>query len=162
MRAVTRCDPEMFCIHRTSSMASSVLEELRAAYDSIESHAAEIAMRQFKQTQQDHDDFTTAMSWFVTLNKPGEHPNGVRLRVSNKRLDHFSPAQAVLWLRTMPAPLSYAEIGMELGWKGHQRARQVYQSAIDKAWRVANGLVRSRDYVAEVQMVNRLKRRQAA
>lgn len=134
---------------------AKVLADLATALEDDEARAQEADLVRFRPMPNDHADFLEAMRWFTALNPP---------EARSWRWEPWSltKAQQVLLLRTLPTPLSYAEIGHELGWKGHQRAREVYQSAIDKAWRVANGLVKTRDYVAELQRVNRMKRRQAA
>lgn len=133
---------------------AKVLADLATALEDDEARAQEADLVRFRPMPNDHADFLEAMRWFTALNPP-------EARSWRWEPWSLSKTQQVLLLRTLPTPLSYAEIGHELGWKGHQRAREVYQSAIDKAWRVANGLVKSRDYVGEVKEINRMKRRAA-
>lgn len=133
---------------------AKVLADLARALEDDEARAQEADLVRFRPMPGDHADFLEAMGWFAALNPPDAR---------SKRWEPWSlsKAQRVLHLRTLPTPLSYAEIGHEFGWKGHQRAQTVYRESIDRAWRVANGLVKTRDYVAELREINRQKRRAA-
>lgn len=133
---------------------AKVLADLARALEDDEARAQEADLVRFRPMPGDHADFLEAMGWFAALNPPDAR---------SKRWEPWSlsKSQRVLHLRTLPTPLSYAEIGHELGWKGHQRAQTVYRESIDRAWRVANGLVKTRDYVAELREINRMKRRAA-
>lgn len=103
----------------------------------------------------DHDDFLIAMSWFTALNPPE--------RRTDPRPWSLTREQRILAMRARSVPLSFGDIGHAFGWKGHQRAQQVYGAALDKVWRAANGRrvfkASSVDQIAALQERNRAYRR---
>lgn len=110
------------------------------------------------------DNFLEAMRWFTAL---GEGNEGWSLRC-------FSRAQKILVWRSLPMPLSYAEIGELLAnpfpqkpGKARKRAakpitgervRQIEKEAIEAAWRVGAGLVTTAAEIAVHQLRERNRR----
>ena len=74
---------------------------------------------------QDQDDFETAMRWYAQL-KGG---NG---RALNR-------VQRVLFFRSLPTPLSFDEIGWELG-RSRETVRTLYARGVEECWWYANGV----------------------
>ncbi|HRH14615.1 MAG TPA: hypothetical protein PK225_09675 [Azonexus sp.] len=96
------------------------------------------APSRFVPLPQDISDFDTALGWFVQLNPPETWRGGRSAWSFNRR------QRVVLW-RARRVPLSFADIADRLNAAGgrrigRERARQVYESAIETCWRAANGL----------------------
>ncbi len=124
----------------------------------------------FQQLPADRDDFDVAMSWFTALNP-------VELRPARAAPDYLTIEQVVMCWRALSIPLSFAEIGVEVaklprsdvrdgGWRGHQRAQQVFVAAVEKCWRAANGLrvhkqLKVKDQIADLREGNRAHKRRA-
>lgn len=79
----------------------------------------------------DYDDFLAAMAWFAALNPP-------ELWHKRRKPGSMNRAQLVLLYRAMDPPSSWRFIGDQ--WSvSAERARQIFQSSIDKVHRAANG-----------------------
>lgn len=113
----------------------------------------------------DRDDWLKVMAWFAALNPPPVCFTACKRLMTRSFAvwDDLCPAQKVLLYRAGPVPLSYSEIGHEMKWKGHQRAKQVFDQAIADCWRMSNGMksrpgLRARDTIAELRARNRAAR----
>lgn len=112
----------------------------------------------FKPLQSDNGDFLEAMGWWTALNPP-------ELWTALRKPWTYSRAQRALFWRAIDKPLSWSDIGFRFKCSG-RRAQQVYEQAIDKCHRVANGKspVRHRnpvDHIAALRERNREARRSA-
>lgn len=113
----------------------------------------------------DNDDWLTAMSWFVSL-YPVEHRPKDWAHHCPFGMDRLNTAQKILVWRAGTVPWSFAEIGKEFDWKGHQRAKQVFDTAIGDCWRCASGLSARRglttgNHIAILQARNRAAKNEA-
>lgn len=130
MRAVAHCGLRK--TKATPTERAVVAEELARLMQEMEQSDSRVIVERFKPLPQDHQDFDEAMSWFTALNPP---------ELWHKRREPWTPNrfQWALFYRAIPVPLSWAEIGHELGKVRFSRAQQLYDEAIEACWRVANG-----------------------
>lgn len=110
----------------------------------------------FKPLSSDTSDFLEAMGWWTALNPP-------ELWAAKRRPWSYSRAQRALFWRAIDQPLTWSEIGYRFRLSG-RRAQQIYEEAVDKCHRVANGLspVPRRnpvDHIAALRERNREARR---
>lgn len=110
----------------------------------------------FKPLASDNSDFLEAMRWWTALNPP-------ELWAARRKPWTFSRSQRALFWRAIDQPLTWSEIGFRFKLSA-RRAQQVYEGAIDKCHRVANGKspVPHRnpvDHIAALQERNREARR---
>jgi hypothetical protein len=139
----------------TSVTACQVLAAAVEAHDKAVSDSVEAIVNRLQPLPADHSDFETAMGWFVALNPP-------ELWHKRRMAWALSKMQRVLLLRSFDVPLSYEAIGRECGWKGHQRATQVYAEAVDKCWRAANGMQVHKHLMVSDQIAALRERNRAA
>lgn len=85
----------------------------------------------FEPSGKDLDDFLVASRWFEALNPP-EMGGG-------RRPGRFNRAQMALVLRSINPPWSWSRMADKWG-VSPERAKQIYQSSVEKVWRAANGL----------------------
>jgi hypothetical protein len=89
----------------------------------------------------DHDDWLTAMSWFAALNPPNPHFRDNHGKIVRRKPWSFSNRQIVLLLRArcVGGPMSWRSMGKVLS-LDQSRCRELYNSAIDRVHRIANGM----------------------
>lgn len=109
----------------------------------------------FEPTGQDRDDFLTAMAWFTALNP-------IELHHQRRQAWDLNQRQRILVWRAQVRPFPWAEIGRTIR-RSPTRARQLYDDAIEKCWRAANGLklfreFKPKDVMAELRRGNRMHR----
>lgn len=112
----------------------------------------------FKPLVSDNSDFLEAMRWWTALNPP-------ELWAAKRKPWTFSRAQRALFWRAIDEPLTWSEIGFRFKLSA-RRAQQVYETALDKCHRVANGRPPDRhrnpvDHIAALRERNREARRSA-
>lgn len=145
----------------TSDVLAVSANLMQLATAEIESGDVDAIPARFQPVPADYQDFEIAMGWVAALNPP-------EFWSKRRRAWSLSKTQRVLLWRSLPAPLSFAAIGDELGWSGHQRAQQVYAEGVEKVWRAANGLRMHKqlepvDQIAALRERNRAsKRREVA
>ena len=134
-----------------------------AAANNQEGYATSDYVPRLKPLPQDHQDFNTAMSWFVALD-PVELRHGRRSRYAT--WDFTEPQMLLIW-RSFDIPLSYAVIAERLGKNHHEYARKRYESVIKTVTRVANGLPAyshlssPQDHIEDLRERNRAAKRVA-
>ncbi len=106
----------------------------------------------FEPVGADHDDFLVAMRWFAALNP-------VELRHGRSKAWSLNQRQRVLVWRAQTRPYSWAHIARHIN-RSEARVRQLYDDAIEKCWRAANGLklwreFTPKDVMAELRKGNR-------
>lgn len=131
-----------------AEIATMTLTEALAAQEEL----IERAVR-FEPLRQDHDDFLTAMGWFVKLGK-------IFTRGEQKAWSLHRPQEVLLW-RSLTVPLSFADIGRQFGVSG-QRARDIYEFTIDRVNRIANASAYVDPVILRLQERNRAARRASA
>lgn len=138
-------------LHEIGEAAARALAELEAK------GLGDLPPPSFKPLPQDRADFEVAMGWFAAINPP-------ELWSRRRKPWSLSREQRVLLYRSRAVPLSYGEIGARLGWRGHQRAQQVFGEAVEGCWRAANGMpvlktLKVKDQIAALRERNRAHRR---
>lgn len=84
----------------------------------------------FEPTGKDQDDYLTAMAWFVSLNPPELWPK-------KRRMESFNRSQYALVYRALDPPASWAYMANK--WSTTpDRAKRIYENALDNIWRAAN------------------------
>jgi hypothetical protein len=137
-------------------LSSPALQAVIAAvYDSVA--VDDRMMPRFVPLPQDRADFLEAMRWFTALGEIG--PRAYAFDQSNEPLWQLSRRQRVIVWRAGRGPMSYVEIGRQLG-VSHTTARNLHRDAIEAAWKVSNAPERVEAPVQALRERNRLHRRQ--
>lgn len=104
----------------------------------------------FKPLPADVDDFVIAMGWFARLNPPE--------RWHKRRASwSLSEPQRILCYRSALWP--FDQIAQHIGMKGRSGPQKAYDTALDRCWKIANGLeLSSVDHIATLRERNRLAR----
>jgi hypothetical protein len=110
-------------------------------------------------TPDDIGDWITAMSWFAAINPPELWHSGRKPFTLNRE-------QRVLVWRALDNPLKWRQIAARIGGRHWTRAAQIYNLAIDRCHRVANGKPAFphrtiRDQLVEIKERNRAFKRAA-
>lgn len=142
-----------------SRTTATVMAELAdAAALAADDDGRDLIVR-FEPLPVDQSDFLVAMAWFTALNPPESR------RGASAKPWGLSSAQRVLAARARSVPLSFGDIGRFMGWRGHQRAQQVYGETMERIWKIANGAVVRRGRVDQIEALrerNRAYRREEA
>jgi len=138
--------------HPLPSLLVEIGEAAARALAEIELTSPPDAAPRFRPLPPDHDDFEIAMGWFARLDPPER-------RKKYREAWSFNKAQRVLLARAAATPWTFSEIGHVMGWKGHQRAAQVYGETLDRIVRIANRAEAGVDQIANLQERNRAARR---
>src|SRR5262249_24893984 len=114
-------------------------------------YAINDAKPRWEPTHKDISDADVAMGWFAALDPP-------ELRFG-RPVTYFNGYQICLVLRAMDPPLSRAMIGSEIG-RSEGRGRQLYDKAVEKITRAANGLpirwpLKTKDQIAALKDRNK-------
>jgi hypothetical protein len=160
MRAVSWCGAggmthrEFETYMRLSSPALQAV--IATVYDSMA--VDDRTMPRFVPLPQDRADFLEAMRWFTALGEIG--PRAYAFDQSNEPLWRLSRPQCVIVWRAGPGPMSYAEIGRQLG-VSHTTAQNLHNRAIEATWKASNTPERVEAPLEALRERNRLHRRQS-
>ena len=121
-------------------------------------------VNRFQPLPADHDDFDSAMGWVTALNPP-------EFRGKRWQAWKLNREQQVLLWRSLDIQLSWGDIGYALGKPktrhreaeplSRERCRQIYEAAISKCWRAANGL-RVHRHIDPIDQIAALRERNLA
>lgn len=153
MRAVAVCGDDDY-LTMTARTPNDLLAEIQRYIAALDAKVDSGPLERFVALPQDAQDFEIAMRWFMQLNTPESWSR-------RRRLWSYNRPQRVLRWRARMVPLSFAEIGFELR-VSPQRARQLYDAAIDVCWHTANGAPTSAEVLIEdVRVRSRRHKRKA-
>jgi len=159
MRAVSWCGAGQMTYRDFETymrLSSPTLQAVIAAvYDSVA--VDDRTMPRFVPLPQDRTDFLEAMRWFTALGEIG--PRAYAFDQSNEPLWQLSRPQRVIVWRARPVPVSYADIGRQLG-VSHTTARSMHRDAIETVWKASNAPKLVEAPIQALRERNRLHRRQ--